>query len=308
MNESKPCISVIINCYNGEEFVDSALSTVLAQTFTDWQLIFWDNQSIDGTRLLVQKYQDPRIHYYLAPTHTSLGEARNLAMKYADTEFVCFLDVDDLWNERFLQVAVGKLKNSEYAFCYTNYYAFNSQLKRINVTNRKTGIVTFGKLLESYDIGMSGCIFRKVESINFNTHYSLIEDYDFFLKLLHGRCAFFFKEPLFSYRMHERSLTYSFKEGWAIEFQKEYVFFTSSLLNQDEQLKYKKQLDWLLVRIINAKINENIYNHEWKNVIRLCLGNCLKSPKLLFPLLSVVIGEKRYNRLRNKIQGSTYTI
>lgn len=37
-------------------------------------------------------------------------------MKYADTEFVCFLDVDDLWNERFLQVAVGKLKNSEYAF------------------------------------------------------------------------------------------------------------------------------------------------------------------------------------------------
>lgn len=126
MNESKPCISVIINCYNGEEFVDSALSTVLAQTFTDWQLIFWDNQSIDDTRLLVQKYQDPRIHYYLAPTHTSLGEARNLAMKYADTEFVCFLDVDDLWNERFLQVAVGKLKNSEYAFCYTNYYVFNS--------------------------------------------------------------------------------------------------------------------------------------------------------------------------------------
>lgn len=54
MNESKPCISVIINCYNGEEFVDSALSTVLAQTFTDWQLIFWDNQSIDDTRLLVQ--------------------------------------------------------------------------------------------------------------------------------------------------------------------------------------------------------------------------------------------------------------
>lgn len=34
----------------------------------------------------------------------------------------------------------------------------------------------------------------------------------------------FFEEPLFSYRMHEKSLTYSFKEGWAIEFQKEYVF------------------------------------------------------------------------------------
>ncbi len=306
--EQNPLVSVIINCYNGEKYLREAIDSVIAQTYTNWKIIFWDNQSTDGSREIVESYKNPKIHYIYAPYHTPLGEARNLAMKFADTELVCFMDVDDLWNERFLQVAVEKLKNFEYAFCYTNYYVFNSRLKKIKVTSRKTGIVTFGKLLESYDIGMSGCIFRKVESINFNTHYSLIEDYDFFLKLLYGRCAFFFEEPLFSYRMHEKSLTYSFKEGWAIEFQKEYIFLTSSLLNQDEQLKYKKQLDWLLVRTINAKINESIYNHEWRNVIRLCLGNFLKSPKLLFPLLSVFIGEKYYNRLRNKIQGTTYTI
>ena len=45
----EPKISIIMNCYNGEEFLQTALQSVLFQTYTNWELIFWDNVSTDNS-------------------------------------------------------------------------------------------------------------------------------------------------------------------------------------------------------------------------------------------------------------------
>lgn len=93
----QPLISVIINCYNGEEYLKSALDSVLGQTYQNWELIFWDNRSTDSSAAIVDSYNDQRIRYFHAETHTDLGEARNEALMKASGEWVGFLDVDDIW-------------------------------------------------------------------------------------------------------------------------------------------------------------------------------------------------------------------
>ena len=93
----EPPVSILMNCYNGEKFLREAVESVLGQTYRNWELIFWDNQSSDESAVIFNSYADKRFHYYWAPEHTVLGQARNLAVEQARGEWVAFLDCDDVW-------------------------------------------------------------------------------------------------------------------------------------------------------------------------------------------------------------------
>ena len=97
MATKDPLVSIIMNCHNGEKYLNEAICSVLSQTYENWELIFWDNQSTDKSSVIVQKYKDTRIQYFYAETYTRLGEARNHAIKKSQGEFIAFLDCDDLW-------------------------------------------------------------------------------------------------------------------------------------------------------------------------------------------------------------------
>jgi len=93
----QPLVSVIMNCYNSAQYLHEAIESVLAQTYSHWEIIFWDNQSTDESVSIFKSYSDKRLHYFLAPEHTKLGKARNLAVKQARGEWIGFLDCDDVW-------------------------------------------------------------------------------------------------------------------------------------------------------------------------------------------------------------------
>lgn len=96
-DQSMPLVSVIMNCYNGEAYLREAVESVINQTYKDWELIFWDNQSTDGSREIIRSFKDPRIKYFYAQMHTGLGQARKLAVAQAAGQWIGFIDVDDLW-------------------------------------------------------------------------------------------------------------------------------------------------------------------------------------------------------------------
>jgi len=96
MNKS-PLISVLMNCFNGEEYLQDAIDSVISQTYENWELIFWDNQSTDKSAEIFLNNEDPRLYYYKSPSHTVLGSARNSAMKKVKGEWVAIIDTDDVW-------------------------------------------------------------------------------------------------------------------------------------------------------------------------------------------------------------------
>lgn len=96
-----------MNCYNGARYLHAALESVRAQTFTDWEIVFWDNRSTDESAAIFGSFDDPRFRYFRAPEHTRLGMAKGLAIEQARGEWLAFLDCDDLWLPRKLEQQVA---------------------------------------------------------------------------------------------------------------------------------------------------------------------------------------------------------
>ena len=67
----EPFVSILMNCFNGEIYLREALKSILAQTYQNWELIFWDNQSTDQSADIFKSYKDDRLKYYYSPKHTT---------------------------------------------------------------------------------------------------------------------------------------------------------------------------------------------------------------------------------------------
>lgn len=94
----RPRFTIVMNVFNGEKWLHDALRSVFSQTFDDWELVFWDDQSTDGSAAVLDDFpKDRRIRYFHAPEQTPLGKARELAIREARGEWLAFLDQDDVW-------------------------------------------------------------------------------------------------------------------------------------------------------------------------------------------------------------------
>ena len=122
-----PLVSVIMNCYNGEAYIAEAVKSILDQTYKNFEVIFWDNQSRDKSAIIYKSFKDKRLKYFYAKKHTSLYEARNLAIKKSKGKFISFLDTDDLWTENKLYLQVKKLENKNIGLVYSNYFFLNQK-------------------------------------------------------------------------------------------------------------------------------------------------------------------------------------
>ncbi|HUL01647.1 MAG TPA: glycosyltransferase family A protein [Gemmatimonadales bacterium] len=91
-------VSVVIPTYNRAAFLAEALNSVLAQTFTDYEVIVVDDGSTDGTLQAVEGVGDPRVKLVSLPHTGSPARARNAGIKRARGRYLAFLDSDDMWD------------------------------------------------------------------------------------------------------------------------------------------------------------------------------------------------------------------
>lgn len=222
MENYTPLVSVIINCFNGEKFLREAIDSVISQTYIKWELIFWDNQSTDSSAEIVKSYNDNRINYYYAEEHTPLGEARNLAMNKANGEYLTFLDCDDVWMNNYLEVYISKIPSNNYpVLLYSNYYCKNKIEKWLLNPNKGCFSIDSKDFISIYNIAISSAFIQieyiKENNLLFSSEFTLIEDYDFFLKLCISNKIYYIGEPLMIYRYHNDNL--SKKKKFGNEFQ-----------------------------------------------------------------------------------------
>ena len=77
-------VSVIMNVHNGEKYIAESIKSVINQSYTNWELVIWDNISTDKTFLLIKKFKDLRIKYYKSNKFDTLYAARNKAIGKAE--------------------------------------------------------------------------------------------------------------------------------------------------------------------------------------------------------------------------------
>lgn len=204
MENNKPLVSVIMNCYNSDTYLGEAIDSVISQTYKNWEIIFWDNQSTDKSAEIVKSYDDERIKYFYAPSFTSLYEARNYAIEKANGEYIAFLDCDDKWYNNKLKEQLKVLENCEYNLCYSNFYnLYENKLKKAFSSIQPSGDI-FKYQIANYSIGILTVMLRKSAWDNmkekFDKNFTYPGDLDFFIRFLHKNQAIYIDEPLAIYR------------------------------------------------------------------------------------------------------------
>ncbi len=221
--EAKPLISIIINCYNGQAYLKDALDSIISQTYSNWEVVFWDNQSTDQSGNIFKQYEDPRFNYYYAPLHTKLGEARNLAFSKARGEWVAFLDCDDIWLPEKLQSQIDLIISggADLGLIYGQVLVLHSYQDSHSGWNRRMRKYSSDTLLRKLP---EGNVFHKLLLINFiplvsamfkaslyrdlggvDPTFQMAEDYELFVKIAKAYDVLAVQNVVAFYRVHENN-------------------------------------------------------------------------------------------------------
>ena len=214
-----PLISIIMNCYNGEKYLQEALDSVINQTYKNWELIFWDNQSTDKSTIIVHSYNDNRIKCFYSKKHTLLYEARNLAIEKSEGGYLAFLDVDDYWDLTKLEKQMFVFsKNSEVAIVYSNF-SFKNEIKNTykEFYNKKLpeGMIV-DKLLRKNFMGLLTVLLNRGlidgQGEIFDSRLHIMGDYDMAIKISAKWKVACIQQALATYRWHGGNESISHKE------------------------------------------------------------------------------------------------
>ena len=188
MAQENSLVSIIINCRNGEQYLQECISSVLEQSYKQIEIIFFDNNSNDSTKKIIDSFDSPKIRYFHSNEDLSLGKARNKALCEAMGDYVSFLDADDIYLKDKVLKQLNLMKETNYEASYSGYYEINSLGKVINKIMPKisSGDI-FEKVLKKYNVNLQTIMFKRklVESLNlsFDENFNFSEDGDFFLNI-----------------------------------------------------------------------------------------------------------------------------
>ena len=251
-----PLVSVIINCHNGEEFLDNCIISVLNQTYKNWEIIFFDNNSSDKSSKQIKSYKDQRIKYFRSNKTYTLYKARNLAVSKSNAEFITFLDVDDWWVKTKLEEQIiFFLSNPSLDIIYSNLYLFfqKNLSKKIFIKKIKNKNIT-QNLVNKFEMPILTSMIKRefFKKVKFNNNFTIIGDLDFFIRASTMGKIKGIKKPLAYYRYHENNLS---KKKINLQI-KELKLWISKVRNKQEfkRINFKN----IFILIHSLQIQKNI--------------------------------------------------
>jgi len=265
---NNPLVSIVINCYNGEKYLRKSIESILDQSYKNIELIFWDNHSTDQTRNIIKSYDDSRIKYFFSQNHTTLYQARNLALKECKGDFVSFLDADDYYLKDKIAKQLLYFKDEKVGVIYSNYYRYYEDIKKKKLLTNKmlpSGNLT-QYILEESQISFMTVIVRKksLDSLefNFDPKYSIIGDYDLLYRLSFNWDFYYINEPLAVYRIHDENFSKN-SILFIDELKDWYIKNYNSFVNKKNYI-YKKIIFFQALEYLSKKNMLKFFTEFWK--------------------------------------------
>ncbi|OHD93924.1 MAG: hypothetical protein A2019_09590 [Sulfurimonas sp. GWF2_37_8] len=205
----KPYFSIIIPTFNSYEKLLRAIESIKSQTFTDFEVIIVDDGSTDGTQVKIQESLCKKIHYFYK-INGGPASARNLGIKEANGEYLCFLDADDeFMPQKLLEYYTVSQNGGVFLFSDAEY--FNEKTKSSTLFSCKEQMrygKSFQSLLENnFIVASTVCVKKTVlESAAYFDEalkIKFVEDYDLWLKIAQKHPLTYIEKPLSKYYIHE---------------------------------------------------------------------------------------------------------
>jgi O-antigen biosynthesis protein len=201
----RPVVSVVVPTYDRAHVIARTLQTVLAQTFGDFEVLVVDDGSTDDTEQVVRSCTDGRVHYLRQPANAGVGAARNRGLREARGEFIAFLDSDDEWMPRKLelQVALFRRVPEEVGLAYTGVETMREDGTTTLERPQERGNVYRDMLWRNVIHGGGSNVMIRREVVAtvgyFHEGLAAIEDYEYWLRISRCFAVDFVDEPLIRY-------------------------------------------------------------------------------------------------------------
>ena len=262
--KSIPIVSIIMPTYNGANFIATSIQSVLDQSFENWELLIFDDESTDNTRIIIDAYaqKDPRIHILRTLQKKYTTGARNHCIKYAKWYYICLLDHDDTWlnSDKLKKQLDYMMAHLSIGVCGTNYQIIDQD--GVNRWSKKLpkndAEIKANILLYSPFVPCSVMIKKQLfdQYGYFDPLYDKVDDYEIWLRF--GRYTDYYNLPeyLVGYRIHTDNTSFQWKNMWKMKWY-------------DLQLTWKYRTDYpMTLKSIMLKLVVIIIPYEFllKNV------------------------------------------
>lgn len=208
-------VSVIIPTHNRAKLLERAIKSVLEQTYANFEIIVVSDGSTDETDLIMQKYknQDARIKYISYYPAKGANHARNIGIKAAEGEYIAFLDDDDEWMPKKLELQIQEfVKNDRIGLVYTGiqiiYHRDNGKDIMYYSLPKKRGNLSKDILINNWIGTTSSVIIKKTifEKVGgFDETLKALQDYDLWIRVCQVAEVGAVSEPLVRYHNYSWS-------------------------------------------------------------------------------------------------------
>ena len=155
-------VSIITPTFNCAQFIAETIESVMAQTYTNWEMIIVDDCSTDNTKEIVESYsdKDSRIKYFCLKENSGAAVARTEAMRLAEGDYMAFLDSDDLWTPEKLEKQIGIMERNQIAFSCTTYEQIDEMGNKLGKTIKAIPKTDYNRLLLDCPVGNSTVVYN----------------------------------------------------------------------------------------------------------------------------------------------------
>jgi glycosyltransferase involved in cell wall biosynthesis len=302
-----PKVSVVIPAYNAMPYLPEAIETVLAQTFTDFEVVVVDDGSTDNTAAWLTQLSDSRVQV-ISQKNQGQATARNTGITHATGDYIAFLDADDLWKSTLLEQLVNCLEShpqAGLAYCWT---ALTNQqghpTGRLAISHAEGNV--WKQLIESDFLSCGSVLIRRAcfEVVGlFSPDIALSEDWDMWIRIAAKFPFALVKQPLFLYRQHPASSSQKIK----LLLQASLKVIDRAFASAPPELLSLKNRSYAFIHLyVGWKALEKM---DYQHADALCQKAYAYYPRLLFSprciRLRIAIeivqwfGSQNYSRLKN---------
>jgi glycosyltransferase involved in cell wall biosynthesis len=205
-----PRVTIVTAAYNPGPFLDETVRSVIAQTFTDWEMIIVDDGSTQDISAVAKMH--PNITY-IRQENRGQSVARNVALLRARGDLIAFLDQDDLWSPGKLHQQVAAMDASpDVGLSYTNFQRIDGNGNRLGA-GFDGGAESYLQLLTGCCICISTTMVRRSVLASaglFDPFYVGLQDFDMWLKIARRHKLKYVSNVLGSYRQHEFNISHRY--------------------------------------------------------------------------------------------------
>lgn len=203
-------VSIITPSFNSSKFIQQTIDSILAQTYTNWELLITDDCSSDDSREIVLRYaaNDSRIKLLTLKENSGAGAARNNSIKAAKGRYIAFCDSDDRWHPTKLEDQIHFMEVNHCVLSYTSYDTCDENGNSTGYVDCLTSI-NYAKIVRDNGIG---CLTAIYDANKIGKHYMPLirkrQDWCLWIEIIknHG-AAYGLKKRLAIYRVRQDSIS-----------------------------------------------------------------------------------------------------